>query len=96
VALNGVAEVYVGKKAVMNYVSACLTLFHNGAKEVVIKARGKSISKAVDVVRILRENFIRNIKIENIEIGTEIIAGRNGKPLSLSTISIRLTREGSV
>ncbi len=94
-AINSTAEIYIGKKAVMSYVLACLTLFHDGASEVVVKARGRSISKAVDVVRILRENFIRNIKIRGIEIGTEVIAGRNGRPLSISTISIRLVKEGS-
>ncbi len=86
--------VYVGKKAVMNYVLACVTLFHQGTRQVVVKARGKAISKAVEVVRIVRENFIRGVKIENVKIGTEILTGRDGKTYSISTITIILTKEG--
>jgi DNA-binding protein len=41
--------ILIGKKPPMNYVLATLTAFHEGAGEVVIKARGQSISKAVDV-----------------------------------------------
>ena len=45
--------VLIGNKPVMNYVLACITLFHGGAKEVNVKARGKSISRAVDVVEVV-------------------------------------------
>jgi len=41
-------SVLIGRKPVMNYVLACITLFHSGAKEVSIKARGRAISRAVD------------------------------------------------
>jgi len=44
--------VLIGRKPVMNYVLACITLFHSGAKEVNIKARGRAISRAVDVAEI--------------------------------------------
>ncbi|HIH77618.1 MAG TPA: RNA-binding protein, partial [Halobacteria archaeon] len=40
--------VYIGKKPVMNYVLATITVFNEGSKEAVIKARGKAISRAVD------------------------------------------------
>ena len=44
--------VYIGKKPTMNYVLAVATQFNSGTAEVIIKARGKSISKAVDVAEI--------------------------------------------
>jgi DNA-binding protein len=64
-------SVLIGRKPVMNYVLACITLFHGGAKEVVIKARGRAISKAVDVVEIARRRFLPDVKIKKISIGTE-------------------------
>lgn len=86
-------SVLVGRKPVMSYVLACLTLFHGGAKEVSVKARGRAISKAVDVVEILRRRFMPELKVENISIGTEQIrsADRNAST-NVSTIEIMLTR----
>ena len=46
--------VLVGKKPVMNYVLATLTLLNQGVPEIIIKARGRAISKAVDTVEIVR------------------------------------------
>jgi len=85
-------SVLVGKKPVMNYVLACLTLFHQGAKEVSVKARGRAISKAVDVVEIVRNRFLTDVKVKDIEIGTEQITGQDGRTLNTSTISIVLAK----
>ena len=41
--------VFVGNKPVMNYVLAVVTQFNSGAKDVRIMARGRAISRAVDV-----------------------------------------------
>ena len=57
--------VYVGKKGVMAYVLAVITQFSEGAKKVSIKARGKSISRAVDVAEIVRGKS-PEVKIESI------------------------------
>ena len=81
--------IYIGKKPTMNYVLACVTLFHNGQKEVVVKARGKAISKAVDVVQAVKNKFLQDLKIENVEIGTEEVEGE-GKKLNVSTITITI------
>jgi len=64
-------SVLIGQKPVMNYVLACLTLFHGGAKEVGVKARGRAISRAVDAAEIVRRRFLPDAKIKDIEIGTE-------------------------
>ena len=88
-------SVLIGKKPIMNYVLACITLFHSGAKEVSIKARGRAISRAVDVAEILRKRFMPDLEIKEINIGTEQIQPReeegSSTPRNLSTIEIILT-----
>ncbi|MBS7607383.1 MAG: DNA-binding protein Alba [Candidatus Bathyarchaeia archaeon] len=87
------SSVLIGRKPVMNYVLACITLFHGGAKEVSVKARGRAISRAVDVVEIVRRRFLPDVKIESIDIGTEQIQSSNrNTPTNVSTIEITLTR----
>ncbi len=49
--------VFVGKKGTMAYVLAVVTQMNQGATEVIIKARGKAISRAVDVAEIVRHKF---------------------------------------
>jgi DNA-binding protein len=86
--------VLVGRKPVMNYVLACITLFHSGAKEVSIKARGKAISRAIDVVEVVRRRFLPDVKVKNIGIGTDQISPQEeGSSLTnVSTIEITLER----
>jgi len=86
-------SVLIGRKPVMNYVLACITLFHGGAKEVSIKARGRAISRAVDVAEIARRRFLPDVKVGKITIGTEELKGREGESsTNVSTIEITLTR----
>ncbi len=84
--------IYVGKKPTMGYVLAALTQFTNGAQEVVIKARGKAISKAVTVAEVLRNRYIPDLKVKDIKIGTEEIASEDGKVSRVSAIEIYLTK----
>jgi len=86
--------VLIGQKPVMNYVLACITLFHGGAKEVYIKARGRAISRAVDVVEIARRRFLPDVKIGNISIGTQQLQLAEGAntTVNVSTIEITLMR----
>jgi len=91
--LSKEAEIFVGKKPQMNYVLACLTAFHEGASEVVVKARGQSISKAVDVVEVIRRKFMPDAEIKNIDISTEEIPLKDGQgSRRASSISIKLGR----
>jgi len=69
--------VYVGNKPVMNYVLAVVKEFNNGASEVIIKARGKAISRAVDAVEVSRNRFLTDAKINGITIGTEKMVSEN-------------------
>ncbi len=86
--------VLIGNKPVMNYVLACITLFHGGAKEVNVKARGRSISRAVDVVEVVRRRFLPDVKVKSIGIGTQQMTARTegGSPSNVSTIEITLQR----
>ena len=63
--------VFIGRKATMNYVLAVVTQFNTGAEIVTIKARGRAISKAVDVTEIVRNRFLNGLKVNDIKIGTE-------------------------
>ncbi len=55
--------VFIGRKPVLNYVLACMTLFKSGHEDVIIKARGQSISRAVDVVEVLKSRFMPNANV---------------------------------
>ena len=87
-------SVLIGRKPAMNYVLACITLFHGGAKEVNVKARGRAISRAVDVVEIVRRRFLPDVKIKTVDIGTQQVAPteEGGTPTNVSTIEITLAR----
>ena len=63
--------IYIGKKRVMNYVLACMTVLQDGSDVVTLKARGRSISAAVDVAQILTRRFAQDVKVKNIIISTE-------------------------
>ncbi|MEM0440156.1 MAG: DNA-binding protein Alba [Candidatus Caldarchaeum sp.] len=84
--------VLVGRKPTMNYVLAT-TLPLTEGKKVVLKARGKAIAKAVDVVEVVRRRFVQNAVIEKINIGTEEgRVGNDGRQRNVSTIEIILSQ----
>ena len=83
--------VIVGSKPVMNYVTACVTILDEGERELVLRARGSAISKAVETVQILRRSFYKDIEVSDIKIGSdEFEAG--GRIVRSSFIEIRLRR----
>jgi len=84
--------VYIGKKPAMNYVLAVVTQFNNGAKNVRIKARGNTISRAVDVAEIARNRFLQEVKVENIGITSEKLQNEDGSTSNVSTIEIILAK----
>ncbi len=84
--------IFVGKKPSMSYVLAAITQFSEGKNEIVIKARGKSISKAVDVAQIIKNKFIPEIKFDKIEIGTDQLETENKDKINVSTIEITLVK----
>ena len=84
--------VYIGKKPTMNYVVAVVSQFHVGAGIVVIKARGKSISRAVDIAEIVRNRFVTDAKVREIRIATEQLPGEDGRTSNVSSIEIHLAK----
>ena len=87
--------VLIGRKPVMNYVVACITSFNAGEKQVVVKARGRAISRAVDTVELLRRAFVKDLEIKNIDIGTEEFVRAEGQKSNVSTIEITVAKAGS-
>jgi len=76
----------------MNYVLACLTLFQNGAKEVSIKARGRAISRAVDVAEILSNRYMPDVTVKKIRIDTEEVKDtQSSRMTNVSSMEIRLS-----
>ncbi|MCJ7572610.1 MAG: DNA-binding protein Alba, partial [Candidatus Thermoplasmatota archaeon] len=66
----------------------------SGSDEVVIKARGRSISTAVDTAEIVRNRFIKDAKIKDIKISTEIMTNEEeGRTSNVSSIEITLTKK---
>ncbi len=84
--------VFVGKKGTMSYVLAVVTQMNMGAKEVAIKARGRAISRAVDVAEIVKNKFVTDAKITEIKTATEEITTEEGTPLKLSAIEITIKK----
>jgi len=86
--------IFIGRKDTMNYVMACITLFQGDATEVILKARGRSISRAVDVSEILKNRFMKDqIAIDKIDISTETIESRDRGNFSVSAIEITIKKK---
>ena len=84
--------IYVGNKPPMSYVLAIVTQFQgSGSEEVVIKARGRAISRAVDAAEITRNRFVTDAEIKDIKIGTEGVTNEEGRTSNVSSIEIILT-----
>jgi len=85
--------IYVGNKPPMSYVLAVVTQFNmGGSDEVVIKARGRAISRAVDTAEIVRNRFVTDAKLKDIKISTESITNEEeGRTSNVSSIEIILS-----
>ncbi|RLE79375.1 MAG: RNA-binding protein [Thermoprotei archaeon] len=86
------AIVRVGKKPVSRYINLCLVFFHSGYDVVRIRARGSRIPKAIEIAERVRKYFMRNVLIEKVEIGSDMITMHGGIPRRISTIIITLRR----
>ena len=84
--------VFVGKKGVMNYVMAVMTQFNQGIGTVSVKARGRAISRAVDVAEILKNKFLGEVKVRSIDIQTEELDNMDGTRSKGSAIEIKLNK----
>jgi DNA-binding protein len=84
--------IYVGNKPPMNYVTVVMSLLSSGNfTEVVLKARGNAISRAVDVAEITHNRFLTNAEVKHIDIGTEVVTNEDGRKSNVSSIEICLS-----
>lgn len=83
--------IFVGNKPPMSYVLAVVTQFNGGSDQVLIKARGRAISRAVDTAEIVRNRFVQDAKVKDIKIGTESITNEEGRNSNVSSIEITLS-----
>ena len=86
--------IFIGGKPFMNYVTGVVMQFTaNNANDVVIKARGKFISRAVDVAEVAAKRFLENsIAVTDIKIDSEGFKSDEGREVRVSTIEITLSR----
>ncbi|MHA2290215.1 MAG: RNA-binding protein [Promethearchaeota archaeon] len=85
---NDDSKVFIGKKKSMDYVMAAIIVLEK--KPVRLLARGRSISRAVDVAEILRNRFLKGSSYGEILIDTEIITNADGTNTNVSSIEIEI------
>ena len=84
------STVYIGKKPTMNYVLAVVSQVNAGHDDVCIKARGRAISRAVDVAEIVKNRFVHELGYKDVKIATESLPGLDGGSANVSSIEIYL------
>jgi len=77
----------------MAYCLAVMTALKDDKSEVILMARGRAISKAVDVAEVVRNQFISNLSIKDISIGTEKMETEEGGTRNISNIAISMVKE---
>jgi len=92
--MNEDNSIFVGEKPFMNYVTGVVIQFTTqGATEVIVKARGKFISRAVDVVEVVKNRFLQGqVSVKDIKIASEEFKNKEGKDVRVSTIDITLVK----
>ena len=86
--------ILIGKKPIMAYATAVMMHFQSGAKVLTVKARGRAISTAVDVVEVVRRRFFAGkLTIKEISIGTQVL-GEGSDTRNVSTIELKLEKTG--
>lgn len=87
-------QIFVGDKPFMNYVTAVVMQFTSkNEPTVIVKSRGKFISKAVDVTQVACKRFLKDtVVIDAITIDSETFTNKEGKEVRVSTMDIVLKR----
>lgn len=90
------ASVFIGDKPLMTYVFEVVGQLNSGAPEVRIKARGKAISRAVDVAEVVRRRPLGEgaVQVLRVQIGTERLTNRDGRDSNVSSIEIVISKQG--
>lgn len=88
-------NIFIGTKPFMNYVTAVVMQFTTkDARQVMVKARGKFISRAVDVAQVAAKRFLTGqVDIGDIKIDSEEFTNKEGRQVRVSTIEIVLAKK---
>ena len=88
-------SIFIGNKPFMNYVTGVVMQFTTkNASSVLIKARGKFISRAVDVAEVANKRFLNNtVEVKGIKIDSDEFQNKEGKDVRVSTIEITLEKK---
>jgi len=88
-------SIFIGAKPFMNYVTGVVMQFTTkNATDVTIKARGKFISRAVDVAEVAARRFLDNrVGVVDIRINSEEFTNNEGRQVRVSTIEIVLSKK---
>jgi archaea-specific DNA-binding protein len=88
-------SIFIGNKPFMNYVTGVVMQFTTkNADKVIVKARGKFISRAVDVSLVAANRFLPDrVEIEGVNIDSEEFQSAEGKNIRVSTIEITLGKK---
>ncbi len=88
-------SIFIGLKPFMNYVTGVVMQFTTkDANEVIVKARGKFISRAVDVAEVAAKRFLEGqVEVKNISINSEEFTNKEGRNVRVSSIEITLARK---
>ncbi|MBD3319057.1 DNA-binding protein Alba [Candidatus Woesearchaeota archaeon] len=88
-------SIFIGTKPFMNYVTGVVMQFTTkDAEEVIVKARGKFISRAVDVAEVACKRFLQNnVAIRDIKIDSEEFTNKEGRQVRVSIIELKLGRQ---
>jgi archaea-specific DNA-binding protein len=86
--------IYIGSKPFMNYVTSVVIQFTTKeALEVLVRARGQFITRAVDVAQVACNRFLKDhVRVKDVSIGSEEFTNAEGKDVRVSTIDIILAK----
>ncbi|MFH1850098.1 MAG: DNA-binding protein Alba [archaeon] len=89
------SSIFIGSKPFMNYVTGVVMQFTTkNADEVTIKARGKFISRGVDVAEVSAKRFLEGqVLVKDIKIDSEEFQNKEGRNVRVSTIEIALAKK---
>ncbi|NIQ05667.1 MAG: RNA-binding protein [Candidatus Korarchaeota archaeon] len=97
---SGLQTIYVGTKPLIRYVMAAIALYLNERpNKLKIAARGRAISRAVDVAEVLRTLYLKGIlDVEDVKIHTDRIEDKKspGKTDRVSSMEILLRKKEEV
>lgn len=86
--------VFIGGKPFMNYITGVVMQFTTqNASEVIIKSRGKFMSRAIDVAEVATKRFLEGqTEVKDIKINSEEFKNQEGRNVRVSTLEITIKR----